>query len=112
MDGDWYATESDRASFAIMPRRRDADCATLEDIDTQDAEVAFYRSTYATRATTSLLTILRQIARMLRVEVCYGVSKQFAVVGRSPGIDISLCLSDQLIKRSIRHIPSLCYVPR
>jgi hypothetical protein len=96
MDGDMYATECDRAWFAIMPRGRDADCATLEDIDTQDTEVATHHAADATRATTSLLTILRQLARMFE-----------------SALDISQSLSEQsVIERWIRHIPSLCYAPR
>jgi hypothetical protein len=64
MDGDWYASECDRAWFAIMPRRRDEDCPTLEDIDTQDTEVATHHAADAAWATNSLLTILRQTTRM------------------------------------------------
>jgi hypothetical protein len=58
MDGDWYASECDRASFAIMPRGRDADCATLEYIDTQNAEVALHHTLEATRASAHLLAVL------------------------------------------------------
>ena len=74
MDGYRHATECDCAWFAIMPHRRDADCATLENIYTQDTEVATHHAAQASRATTSLLTILRQLARMFDTALDIGQS--------------------------------------